>query len=674
MEGSERPRRALGPLPDDFDDPIVPESPSAPEAGFDDPALTDTGMMRRLALNPDGTLGDLVPPPRPVLPSSEAALPASAGRRFSANDSPYDVEWAAPRRSAASVSSPPPAYEPLLPPVSRPTQPPEVTVSYQPSASRVADIPAYSMAAPALGSHALTPEPASPDQTETAEAPVDKAAAKEAAAEAKADAKRAKEEAKADARAARADAKAEALAAKQAEKEAKLADKEAKKAAKKNKGASAASQPDIAARLGAPELAAATPAADAAAKTDSTQKSGRSIRPAFLVMAGVVVILLLVVVAVVVVLKPTSTLGSPGPAAIDPVLTDGEVAVLGAGPWTSAPTTETAICLSGGTTVKADRSVARLLSNTSGSSVLQSVDSYADADTATEAYSQRLTQVGTCADDAATVQSASTVSGLGDTADAVTLKARDKAGATHTVLLVRSDRTVNIFDVATPEAIPLTAIASTSTASLNRQCAGTTCPSAISVEASVPAAGDPAGWLVPADLPLVTPGVGKWVTTDFQVKSRGSGCEGIDLAKVSNTTSSGQRTLILADDPAAVEGSVSFGTDQVNYEFSTAKAAQDLAASLTKNINNCASRQLTATVDGTDKVTGTGAEGAAISGQTWTVTHKISGKTLTLRLAVVTSGNRVTYLLANPLKNANFGDSEWTAIALRAGQRASQAP
>ncbi|HML50244.1 MAG TPA: hypothetical protein PKD84_02390 [Propionicimonas sp.] len=671
-----RPRRALGPLPDDFDDPVVPEVPSAPEASFDDPALTDTGMMRRLALNPDGTLGDLVPPPRPVLPSSEAALPASAGRRFSANDSPYDVEWAAPRRSAASVSSPPPAYEPLLPPVSRPTQPPEVTVSYQPSASRVADIPAYSMAAPALGSHALTPEPATPDPTEAVEAPVDKVAAKEAAAEAKADAKRAKEEAKADARAAKADAKAEALAAKQAEKEAKQAEKEAKKAAKKNGGTpAAASQPDIAARLGTPELAAAaTQTAAAPAKAEASEKSGRSIRPAFLVMAGVVVILLLVVVAVVVVLKPPSTLGSPGPAAVDPVLTDSEVAVLGAGPWTSAPTTETAICLSGGTTVKADRSVARLLSNTTGSSVLQSVDSYADAATATEAYSQRLTQVGTCADDAATVQSASTVTGLGDTSDAVTLKARDKTGATHTVLLVRSDRTVNIFDVATPEAIPLTALAATSTASLNRQCAGTTCPSAISVEASVPAAGDPAGWLVPADLPLITPGVGKWVTTDFQVKSRGSGCEGIDLAKVSNTTSSGQRTLILADDPAAVDGSVSFGTDQVNYEFSSAKAAQDLAATLTKNINNCASRQLTATVDGTDKVTGTGADAAAISGQTWTVTHKISGKTLTLRLAVVTSGNRVTYLLANPLKNANVSDSEWTAIALRAGQRASQTP
>ena len=128
MEGSQRPRRALGPVPDDWNESA--DSSSARPAGplFDDPdELTDTGMMRRLALNPDGSLNTLIPPPRPVLPSSETQ-PASAGRRFSADDAPFSSEWAAPRRSAASVSSPATAYEPLLPPLSRPTAPPAVTV------------------------------------------------------------------------------------------------------------------------------------------------------------------------------------------------------------------------------------------------------------------------------------------------------------------------------------------------------------------------------------------------------------------------------------------------------------------------------------------------------------------------------------------------------------------
>lgn len=654
MEGSERPRRALGPLPDDFGDPVVDSSvPAGPL--IDDADLTDTGMMRRLALNPDGTLKDLIPPPRPVLPTSEAALPASAGRRFSADDS-YDAEWAAPRRSAASVASPPSQYEPLLPPVSRPTQPPPVTVAYQPSASRAIEPEPFSMAAPELGSHALTPAPA---DAETPKAE-DKTTAKEAAAEAKADAKRAKAEAKADARAAKADAKAEAKAA-------KLAQAEAKKAAKNSP-----SQSSFAARLGTPEGAAtAAEAAEPKADKPKSDKPSRSIRPAFLVIAGVVVVLLMVTVAVVYVFRPASSSGANAPGAVDPILTEAEVAVLGAGPWTSAPTTQSAVCLSGGTTVKVDRSVSKLLSNTSGSSVLQSVDSYPDTAGATEAYNQRLTQLGTCADATATVQSASTVKGLGNTSSAVTLKAR-KGDTVHTVLLVRSDRTVNVFDVATPEAIPLTALANTATASLNRQCSGAGCPTAISIEAALPAPGDPAGYLVPADLPLLTPGVGRWDIVDLpSVKARGSGCEGVTLAKVSTATTSGQRILVLADDPAA--GSEVFGLDQVNYSFPTAKATQAFMTTLTKNLRTCDLNPLTLTVDHTDKVSGGGANSVPITGQTWTYSYTVDGKTTRLRIAAVTSGTRVTYLMANPLKSLDVSDAQWTAIALRAGQRASQA-
>ncbi len=654
MEGSERPRRALGPLPDDFGDPVVDSSaPAGPL--IDDADLTDTGMMRRLALNPDGTLKDLIPPPRPVLPSSEAALPASAGRRFSADDS-YDVEWAAPRRSAASVASPPSAYEPLLPPVSRPTQPPPVTVAYQPSASRAIEPEPFSMAAPELGSHALTPAPAS-DQTPQ---PDDKATAKEAAAEAKADAKRAKAEAKADARAAKADAKAEAKAA-------KLAQAEAKKAAKNS-----SSQSSFAARLGTPETAAPTATETAPPKGDKpkSDKSSRSIRPAFLVIAGVVVVLLMVTVAVVYVFRPGSSSGANAPGAIDPILTEAEVAVLGAGPWTSAPTTQSAVCLSGGTTVKADRSVSKLLSNTTKSSVLQSVDSYSNTAGATDSYNQRLTQLGTCADGTATVQSASTVKGLGDSAAVVTLQAR-KGEAIHTVLLVRTDRTVDIFDAATPKAIPVTALTNTATASLNRQCSGSGCPTSVSVEASLPAPGDPAGFLVAADLPLPNAGAGQWDTVDLPtVKEEGSGCEVVSLAKVPTATAAAQRTLILADDPAA--GSEVFGLDQVNYTFPTAKATQAFATTLTKNLSSCPGK-LTATIDHTEKVSGIGAKSVPVTGQTWTVSHVIDGRTVTRRVAVVTSGARVTYLLANPLKNVDVSDAEWTAIALRAGQRASQA-
>lgn len=137
-DDSSTPRRALGPIPDDWAD--SPQSPDSPAGHHYEPPspLTDTGLMRRLAAFRDDEPAKLttpVPPPRPVLPDPEGALPPAHGRRFSANDIPYG-EWAAPRRSAASPLSPIPDFNPVLPPPNRPTAPPSVTVPLSVSPDR----------------------------------------------------------------------------------------------------------------------------------------------------------------------------------------------------------------------------------------------------------------------------------------------------------------------------------------------------------------------------------------------------------------------------------------------------------------------------------------------------------------------------------------------------------
>lgn len=670
MEGSKRPRRALGPVPDDWNEPS--DSTSATPAGplFDDPELTDTGMMRRLALNADGSLQNLsVPPPRPVLPQSEVQ-PASAGRRFSANDVPFDSDWVAPRRSAASVASPPAVYDRLLPPVSRPTAPPPVTVPYQPVSVQVSDLRA--------GQSPISTPPA----PESAfEAPADKPVeTKPSAAQTRAEAKAKTQAAKAEAKAAAAEAKADQARAKaQAKADAKAAKVEAK-AAKSGPARAAAPQVDVVSRLGAPSPSAPvspvppapTNAPRSRAAEVSTEPRQRSVRPALIVISAVVAFALLVAIGVLVLTnRADSSGGGVGTSAIDPLLTTTNLSALADGPWQETPVSAGPVCFSAVATAATDRTSSRKLATANNDSLLQVATTYADEAAATKAYNENLVTAGTCADGAALVLSASNVNGLADAAQAIELKVQATKEEDHLLLVARTGRIVNIFDIVTKKALPVTTAAQVAATSLSLQCEGGTCPGTVAVAATLPAAGNPAGWLIPADLPRITPGVGKWTSPNpGPVNSTGSQCEGVELAQVSGTNAAGQRSLLLTGDAKAPQY---FGVDQVTYTFADAKAAAALAAKLTKSINGCAKRVLTASVNDGSKVTGVGQNGATVTGKTWKVTHKTTVSTFIFRVTVVTSGPKVTYLLANPSKSFDFSDDAWQEISLRAAQRASQA-
>ncbi len=169
-EGTSAPRRALGPLPDDagdspaggrFGSRAFPDDGPSPTS----PASVGSGRGGRFALSPmspespgdplDVDSSTPVPPPVPVLPDSEAGLAPSAGRRYSASMEPGEVVHAAPRRSAATATSPASALEPHLPPVVRPTAPPPVTVQ-----APTAQAPALQAAVQAPAAEAPTPSPA----------------------------------------------------------------------------------------------------------------------------------------------------------------------------------------------------------------------------------------------------------------------------------------------------------------------------------------------------------------------------------------------------------------------------------------------------------------------------------------------------------------------------------
>ncbi len=608
--------------------------------------LTTTGRLRRLAMSPlspedplDVEATTPVPPPVPVLPDSEAALLPSAGRRFSASAEPGEVVSAAPRRSAATAGSPDSAGDPILPPVVRPTAPPSVTVNVPtlPPPPRVAQ----AGTGPGLTHFSKYPQSVPTAPTAPPDAPSLTPAAPIAAPEPAAVPKAGRG-----------------------------------RKAKPPKPAKEKAPRPVREKRSRTEVA--TTGADPAARP-------RSARPAITIIAAVAAVVVLVAAAVwALTLRSNAPSGGPSSTgtavALDPLLTVADLAGLGGVTWADPPASSDGvrpICLSetADGLPQAQRTDPRKIgaSSSATDAVIQVVDTYPDEATASQAYAARLAQAGTCADTVALITGANTIDGLADSADLLRLTVQDESDQFHSLLLTRTGRTVNLIDVATSAAVPAPEIATVAAKPLSRQCGGGvgTCPGSIQVAAGPPPPGNPYGWLVAADLPRITPGAGRWGPTDPQtvLDVVGSQCEAMNLKTVSGTQSVGQRTFLLADDASAPKG---FGVDQVVYTFADSAAAQNLAKKLDTNLGDCPDRAPTASVTQGPAVKGTGALKAKITGSTFMVTQKTETNTVVFRVAVLTVGERLVYLLANPSTSFDFSDEDWSRLAVRAGQRASQ--
>ena len=668
-QGSPTPRRALGPLPDLPDD-----LPAAGRYGRafppDEPSpLTSTGRLRRLAASPASPTDPLeapsstpVPPPAPVLPEPEAALPPASGRRFSANEEPQEYVSAAPRRSAVSPASPTPADSSLLPPAPRPSSPPSTVfpaATFTPSPY-----------APSPAAHPLAPTPPGEPAPLPRSVPTAPSLASLASAAPPTTGS---------------SAMSSPAATAQPDTAAEVADAPVKKRGRfgrKRTGAAASPPPEP-----APSTEPTEPVLEATPEQKHKPRDAkRSSRPAVVVIAAVAAVALLVAAAVWL-LTVRSGAPSGGPtnpdtaSALDPLVTATDLSTLAGVTWIEAGGTSDAarpLCLpsAGSGVPDAARSVSRKTTTSDDTaSFVQAIDTYADDATAAQAYTARTTQAGTCSEDVAWITGANSVAGLADSAISVRLVVEGEAADQyHTLLISRTGRSVSLVDVTTStSAVNALDLAEVVGKALSRQC-GTdqgTCPGSIEVATVPPPAGDPVGWLVGADLPRVTPGAGRWGATDPRTTLDviGSQCEAIDLRAVSGTDSAIQRTLLLADDTAAPKG---FGIDMVTYTFGRTKDASSLADKLATNIGKCPNRAPTATVTDGPSATGTGENDLKFTGDTFEVTQKTETTTVVYRVAVLTVGEKVVYLLANPSTGFDFTDSQWKAIAVRAGQRASQ--
>ncbi len=696
-EGTSAPRRALGPLPDDAGDPpaggrfgsrAFPDDGPSPTS-----AASGEGRRGRFALSPlspedplDVDSSTPVPPPVPVLPDSEAGLAPSAGRRYSASMEPGEVVHAAPRRSAATASSPASALEPHLPPVVRPTAPPPVTV-LGPQAPTLPTPPPVSTSAAATNPAPVLPTPppavaslrSGSSPTPFSAFPKSVATAPTAPSDAPTIVPPARPASSEPSFFSRSQPTPPAGTTTPAESVAKpgKASKPPRVPREKKVREKKVREPK-----------AAVVAAEAPAGTEAPAAGalkGRSSRPALIVIAAVAAVVV-VIAGVVWALTLRSTASSGGPSASgtaeaqDPFVTAADLGALGGATWVdpaAGPSDLRPLCLpaTADGLPEAQRSPSKKITASSSQTdaVVQVIDTYADDATATQAYAARLVQAGTCADTVALITGANTISGLADSAEVVRLTVQEQANQFHSLLISRTGRSVSLIDVTTAAEVSASDVANVAAAALSRGCGGQlgTCPGSISVATSPPPAGNPFGWLVPADLPRITAGAGRWGATDPKTTLDvvGSLCEAINLKSVAGTQAVGQRTLLLADDSNAPQG---FGVDQVVYTFADAGDVSSLAKKLDNNLTGCPDRAPTASIKEGPAVKGTGANETKISGSTYLVTQKTGTNTVVFRVAVLNVDTRLVYLLANPSTSFDFSNSDWVKVALRAGQRASQ--
>lgn len=317
----------------------------------------------------------------------------------------------------------------------------------------------------------------------------------------------------------------------------------------------------------------------------------------------------------------------------------------------------------------------RTLSTASGdAAALHQIDRYASAPEAVTAYAALRSGLAVCDAVPAHLESAATVTTLADEVTSVTVAYQDPVPTYHTLLLARTGQQITTVDVAqnkTPMAVG--GVVASAAAVLARSCsdAGGACPASPKVTPAVPPAGPVPGWLVDADLPRLTPGMGLWTSTPpANLSDEGTACENVSLPSVKGPTARSSRTYLITQDSSTTEN---FGVDSLLFSFSSANGAAQFAKTLNTNLVRCASRMATATVGKPTVLAGTGEQGTTVSASTVSIQQKQSASAvLYFRTAVVTAGTKVVYLVGLVGKSYDFTDAQWSAIGLRAGQRATQ--
>lgn len=305
---------------------------------------------------------------------------------------------------------------------------------------------------------------------------------------------------------------------------------------------------------------------------------------------------------------------------------------------------------------------------------MHQVDVYNTVEEAQQVFDERSSAVANCGEVPTYIESSSAVYGIADATLQLTVTFQNDPAQYHSLLLARNGRSISMVDVVrNGEPVAPEALVAGLLGSIHEICGPSegACPNVPDIRPSLPPVAEPAGWLIPSDLPRLRAGAGLWnARPPAQVTALGTGCENFPLATESGPLDRSQRTFLLTQDDATPG---TFGLDQMVFSFGDEESAGQFAQRLVTNLSGCADRVMTAEVEQMPAATGTGAGGAAISSQQFLVTQATSDDAnVVFEVAVAAAGQHVTYAVATVTPDYRFGDEQWATLALRAAQRATQ--
>lgn len=295
--------------------------------------------------------------------------------------------------------------------------------------------------------------------------------------------------------------------------------------------------------------------------------------------------------------------------------------------------------------------------------LLHQLDSFPSVEAASQAYATRAAALASCNEVPTLILNSSSVQGLGDEATQITVVDEGESRRYHSVLLSRMGNVLTIVDVASADsAAEATLSVEALRRSVTKICAATGCSiDDVKVESQPVPASDPAGWLIPSDLPRIRPGFGRWTAKNPGVlDSPGTGCENLTLASEAGPTERLQAFYNITQDDQRPER---FGMDEMVFTFADAAQASAFANKLGANVASCGDRVLGTTVNAVSVP-----EGA----QAFEMTRKIDSGDVLFQVAVTAEATKVSYLLATVTTDYKFTPEQLAEVSTRARVRLKQ--
>lgn len=305
---------------------------------------------------------------------------------------------------------------------------------------------------------------------------------------------------------------------------------------------------------------------------------------------------------------------------------------------------------------------------------LHRIDVYASEAAAEQMFSARTAALSSCDEVPARIVSASDVTGLGDRAFQLTVAFENQPTLFHTVLMTRVGSAVQTLDVArtgspVDSQEPAGALARPQTELCDAE--GVACTVEPEVSGAVVPLVEPAGWLIPSDLPRIRPGSGRWTASDpTDLTSQGMGCENMTLATEPGPTRREQATYLMTQDDRAP---ATFGMDELMFKFRNAEDADAFVKKLGLAIAQCGDRVNTAKVNELSKVDGTGADGTEVNTRLFSVKQATTDEDeVPYQLILSVAGDKVVYSIVTVTDDYRFTEAQLKDVGLRVGVRASQ--